>query len=50
MSHEITLAGGAGEYMESATVVAENNTVRPAVTMVRSSASSRPAPSANSSR
>ena len=36
--------------IDSATVVAENTTVRPAVTMVRTRASSRLAPSATSSR
>ena len=36
--------------IDSATVIAENNTVRPAVAIVRISASSRPAPSAISSR
>ena len=36
--------------IERATVVAENNTVRPAVTTVRTTATSRSAPSANSSR
>ena len=36
--------------MESATVTAENSTVRPAVAMVRMSASSRSPPAANSSR
>ena len=35
---------------DSATVVAENSTVRPADVMVRTIASSRLAPSANSSR
>nr|CRL79039.1 hypothetical protein CPGR_05096 [Mycolicibacterium malmesburyense] len=36
--------------MDSATVIAENNTVRPAVAMVRTKADSRSAPSAISSR
>ncbi|PQM44234.1 hypothetical protein C1Y40_05608 [Mycobacterium talmoniae] len=36
--------------IDSATVVAENSTVRPAVTMVRTSARSGAAPSASSSR
>ena len=36
--------------IDSATVVAENTTVRPAVIIVRTSASSRLAPSASSSR
>ena len=36
--------------IDSATVVAENTTVRPAVTIIRMSASSRLAPSASSSR
>ena len=36
--------------IDSATVIAENSTVRPAVAMVRTSARSRSAPSASSSR
>lgn len=36
--------------IESPTVIAENNTVRPAVTMVRINARSRGCPSATSSR
>ena len=36
--------------IDSATVIAENSTVRPAVAIVRTSARSRSAPSANSSR
>ena len=36
--------------IDSATVVAENSTVRPAVTIVRTSAASRSAPPASSSR
>lgn len=36
--------------IDSATVIAENSTVRPAVVIVRTSARSRSAPAASSSR